>query len=310
MTEPNPETPAPAPSAPAPSDPAVADEELIEVADGVVIAATLVGDGPVVLLNGGLGMPAAVWSFTGIPESLTAAGFSVITYSARGLKPSSAPPAPYSIPQMADDAVAVLAHFGVEEAIVVGYSMGCYVTQALVSQWSGRVVGVAMMAGLRSSAIGEIVNEMELGLIERLGELPEAVSVFEQLMTTLTPDQLVDDAAVRSWRKLLTSGDSSWAAAAGLRGQLSASQSWMLAKEPTPERLAAITAPTLVLAYAHDVFFPPVGGRAAAEHLRDVEFHEIDGQAHGGVMLDPQRRAMTLLTAFCRRVRDGAAAVD
>lgn len=293
MTEPNPH----------PTEP-----ELIRVADGVAIAATLVGDGPVVLLNGGLGMPAAVWPFTGIPDALTAAGFSVITYSARGLKPSSTPPAPYTVPQMADDAIAVLDHFGVHEAIVAGYSMGCYVTQALVSQWRGRVLGVAMMAGLRSSAIGEIVNEMELGLIDRLGDLPEAVTVFEQLMTTLTPDQLVDDDAVRTWRKLLTSGDTSWAGADGLRGQLSASQSWMLAKEPTPERLASITAPTLVLSYEHDVFFPPAGGRAAAEHLPDVEFHELDGQAHGGVMLDPQRRAMSLLTAFCTRVRGGAAA--
>lgn len=248
-------------------------------------------------------MPAAVWPFTGIPDALVDAGFSVITYSSRGLKPSSAPAAPYTIPQMADDAIAVLGHFGVDEAIIVGYSMGCYVTQALASQWSGRVHGVAMMAGLRSSAIGELVNEMEIGLIDRLGDLPDAVSVFEQLMTTLTPDQLVDDTAVRSWRKLLTSGDSPWAGPDGLRGQLSASQSWMLAKEPTPARLAGITAPTLVLSYQHDVFFPPAGSREAASHLPDAEFHELPGQAHGGVMLDPERRAVGLLTDFCRRVR-------
>lgn len=278
-------------------------ETTIAVADGVTISAARVGAGPTVLLSGGLGMPSAVWQFTGIPEALVAAGFSVITYSARGLKPSSAPPAPYSVPQMADDAAAVLDHFDVDEAILVGYSMGCYVTQALTSQWSGRVGGVALLAGLRSSAIGEIVNEMELGLIERLGDLPDAVSVFEQLMTTLTPDQLVDDASVRSWRKLLTSGDSPWAAPDGLRGQLSASQSWMLAKEPTPQRLSAITAPTLVVAYEHDVFFPPSGSREAAAHLADAEFHEVPGQAHGGVMLDPERRAAALLTEFCVRVR-------
>ena len=68
--------------------------ELVQVADGVTISASVVGTGPVVLLNGGLGMSAGVWPVTTIPESLVNAGFSVITYTARGLKPSSAPPAP------------------------------------------------------------------------------------------------------------------------------------------------------------------------------------------------------------------------
>ncbi|WP_233500117.1 alpha/beta fold hydrolase [Gordonia sp. YC-JH1] len=86
--------------------------ELIQTAADVRIAATRVGEGPTVLLNGGLGMPAGVWQFTGVPAALVEAGFSVITYSARGLVPSSAPPAPYSVPEMADDAAAVLGHFG------------------------------------------------------------------------------------------------------------------------------------------------------------------------------------------------------
>lgn len=278
------------------------DSALIRTGSDVRIAAARTGVGPTVLLSGGLGMPAPVWQFTGIPDALVDAGFSVITYSARGLTPSSAPPAPYTVPQMADDAIVVLDHFQVDEAVTVGYSMGCYVTQALQSQWSGRAIGVAMLAGLRSSAIGELVNEMELGLIERLGDIPEAVSVFEQLMTTLSPNLLTDDATVRAWRTILTSGDPVWAAPDGLKGQLSASQSWMVAAEPTPQRLAAIDAPALVVAYEHDLFFPPAGGRDAAAHLPDVEFHEISGQAHGGVMLDPERRATGLLVDFCRRV--------
>lgn len=279
--------------------------ELVPVSDGVTISASLVGTGPVVLLNGGLGMSAGVWPVTGIPEALVNAGFSVLPYTARGLKPSSAPPAPYSIPEMADDAIAVLQHFGIEEAIIAGYSMGCYVTQALVSQWSGTVLGVAIMSGLRSSAIGELVNEMELGLIEKLGELPETVSVFEQLMTTLSPATLSDDASVRAWHSILTSGETIWASPEGLKGQLTASQSWMLAKEPTPERLAAITPPTMVLVYEHDLYFPPAGGREAASHIPNATFEVLDGEAHGGVMLDPRHRAATMLTEFCLKVTAG-----
>ncbi|MGB6123846.1 MAG: alpha/beta hydrolase [Gordonia sp. (in: high G+C Gram-positive bacteria)] len=279
------------------------ERQLITTASDTTIAATRVGDGPTVLLSGGLGMPSGVWQFTGIPNDLVKAGFSVITYSARGVTPSSAPPAPYSVPEMADDAVAVLNHFEVDDAILAGYSMGCYVTQALASAWPGHVRGVAMLAGLRSSAIGEIVNDMELGLLDRLGEIPEHVAIFEQLMTTLSPTTLSNDAAVRSWREILSSGDPVWSAPDGLKGQLSASRSWMLAKEPTDDRLAGITAPALVIAFENDLFFPPAGGREAASHLPNAEFHEIGGQAHGGVMLDPERRAAGLLVDFCSRLR-------
>ncbi|GAA2391094.1 alpha/beta hydrolase [Gordonia cholesterolivorans] len=276
--------------------------ELIQTAADVRIAATRVGEGPTVLLNGGLGMPAGVWQFTGVPAALVEAGFSVITYSARGLVPSSAPPAPYSVPEMADDAAAVLGHFGVDDAVIAGYSMGCYISQVLASSWPGRIRGLAMIAGLRSSAIGEMVNEMELGLIERLGEIPEAVAVFEQLMTTLGPGMLGDDLTVRAWREVLTAGEPVWASPDGLKGQLSASHGWMLAKEPTPERLAAIDVPALVVAYQHDVFFPPSGSREAASHMPIADFHELDGLAHGGLMLDPDRRATALLVEFCRKV--------
>ncbi|EGD53798.1 alpha/beta fold hydrolase [Gordonia neofelifaecis] len=276
--------------------------ELIRTAADTVIAASRRGDGPTVLLSGGLGMPYGVWQFTGVPDALVDAGFSVITYSARGLAPSSAPPAPYSVPEMADDAIAVLTHFEVDDAVLVGYSMGCYITQVLASAWTGSIHGIAMIAGLRSSAIGEIVNEMELGLIDGLGEIPESVSVFEQIMTTLGPGMLADDATVRGWWTMLTSGDPVWTSVEGLKGQLSASQSWMLAHEPTPERLSTIESPTLVVAYEHDVFFPPAGSRDAASHLPAADFHVLDGHAHGGLMLDPEHRATQLVVDFCRKV--------
>ncbi|WP_347957657.1 alpha/beta fold hydrolase [Gordonia aichiensis] len=276
--------------------------ELITTAPGVRIAAARQGAGPAVLLSPGLGMPSGTWQFSGLPDALIESGCSVITYTARGLKPSSAPPAPYSVAQMADDAAAVLAHFGVDEAVLVGYSMGCYITQALVSTWPGRVRGVAMVAGLRSSAIGELVNEMELNLIDRLGTVPDTVVAFEQLMTTLDPSMLTDDATVRGWRQMTEGSQTPWASDDGLRGQLTASHAWMTAGEPTVERLAAIDAPTLVIAYQNDVFFPPAGSREAARHLPRGEFHVLDGQAHGGLMLDPHRRATALLVDFCRRV--------
>ena len=92
------------------------------------------GSGPTVLLNGGMAMPLKTWDVSGLPQALVDAGFRVISYSARGVSGSDAPAPPYDIPAMADDTALLLDHCGVDSAIVVGYSMGCYVTQALIER--------------------------------------------------------------------------------------------------------------------------------------------------------------------------------
>ncbi|WP_132992842.1 alpha/beta fold hydrolase [Gordonia zhaorongruii] len=275
------------------------DRDMVDVGDGVQISASSIGDGPAVLLSAGLGMPAGTWQITGLPAALVAAGFRVVTYSARGIAPSSAPPAPYSVHHMAVDAAEVLDHYGVNDAVLVGYSMGCYVSQALLDVWGGTVRGLAMVAGVRSSTIGEVVNQMELELIERLGAVPASVSLFEQLMTTLSPEMLRDDATVATWRDLMGGPESAWASDAGQHGQTAASYAWMRAGEPTIERLASISCPTLVVGFGDDVFFPADGSAQAASHIPDADFLRIDGQGHGGMMLDPEHRATQAVVDFC-----------
>lgn len=283
----------------------VAQTQRVQLPNGIGLTVSDQGEGPAVLLNPGMGMPQTTWEFTGVPQGLREAGFRVISYSARGVTGSDAPPPPYDVPTMAQDAALLLDHCGVDEAILVGYSMGCYVTQALLEARPGLARGVVLCAGLASSQIGRLVNEMELELIERLGDLPAAVAAFETLITTLPAVQLQDAETVRVWQDMLLSGPSSWTSPAGRHGQLAASQSWMVAGEPTRARLAAIDVPTLVIAYEQDLFFPPKTSLAAAELIPDAEFVAVNGLAHGGLMLDPDRTATARIVDFCRRIRSG-----
>lgn len=277
--------------------------ELVDVGDDVRIWASSRGDGPAVLLSAGLGMPAQTWTFSGLPDALVGAGFRVIVYSARGVAPSSAPPAPYSVHDIAADAAEVLDHYGVDEAILVGYSMGCYISQALLDVWGGAVRGLAMVGGLRSSTIGRVVNEMELELIERLGHIPDSVSLFEQLMTIPSASILRDDAQVANWRSMLggTAGDV-WTSVDGQHGQTRASYDWMRAGEPTAERLAAISCPTLAVGFGDDLFFPAPQSEEAASHIPDSQWLLVDGVGHGGLIFDPERRATVAVTEFCVRL--------
>ncbi|WP_182358356.1 alpha/beta fold hydrolase [Tomitella gaofuii] len=283
----------------------LAPHDTVITPDGIALGAWCRGEGPAVLLIGGLGMPSMVWEICGLAPALVDAGFRVIRYNARGLAPSMAPPAPYSMDDMMVDAVAVLDHYGVDHAIVVGYSMGCYTTQMLLRSHPGRVSAAVLFAGLQPTPVGEIVGEMELGLIDKYGEVPREVLVFEQLMTTLHPSLLQEPAAVGGWRDVLAHGDGGWADPEGFRGQLTASQQWITSREPKPEHLAQIQVPTLVLAFEFDLFFPPGQCAATASLIPGAKFVQIDGAGHGGLFTGPGDSAKRI-TKFCTAHRDDA----
>ncbi|RDH80546.1 alpha/beta hydrolase [Mycolicibacterium moriokaense] len=277
-----------------------ATSEFVTAEPGVELAVRRVGDGPTVLLIGGLGMPSSTWDICGLPQALVDAGFQVIAYDARGMSPSSAPPAPYSVADLARDAAAVLDHFGAQRAVIVGYSMGCYTAQELLRTRRGLVGALVLFAGLQPSPVGAMVGEMELGLIERYGEVPREVLVFEQLLTTLHAPMLQDPATVKGWQQALTAGyESGWASQDGFTGQLSASQRWITAGEPTPQHLEAIDVPTLVLAFEYDLFFPPALCEASARLIPAAEFAQIDGVGHGGIFTGPGD-SVSRITEFCR----------
>lgn len=278
--------------------------EFVLAEPGVELAVQRSGQGPTVLLVGGLGMPSITWNICGLPQSLVDAGFHVIAYNARGMSPSSAPTAPYSVADLAADAAAILDHFDIREAIVVGYSMGCYVSQMLLRTRPELVRALVLFAGLQPSPVGAMVGEMELGLIERYGELPREVLVFEQLLTTLHLPMLQDPATVRGWQQALSAGyESGWTGPEGFKGQLTASQEWITSGEPTPEYLGAIEVPTLVLAFEHDLFFPPALCEGAARLIPNAEFARIDGAGHGGIFTAPGD-SVVRITSFCCVQRD------
>ncbi len=276
--------------------------QLIDVGEGITLGVARTGSGPSVLLIGGLGMPSIAWTVSGIPAALEAAGFEVIMVNTRGIEPSSTPPAPYSVDDLAGDIERLLDVLGIEAVRVVAYSMGCYVTQALHRRMPQLITAATLLAGMQSSPIGRIVNEMELGLLARYGEIPPEVMVFEQLMTTLPTSILQDPGSINGWHQALTTG-TTVVAGSGLHGQLRASYDWMMAGEPTPEHLADMTFPALVVAFEHDLFFPPTTSRAAAALMPDAVFVQLDDHAHGGLITGHDGQCAKLVSDYLTSYR-------
>ena len=111
------------------------------------------GRGPAVLLVMGLGMTLAAWWRT-VP--VLAASFRVLTFDNRGVGRSEPAALPYTVAQMADDAIAVLDAAGEDAAHVYGISLGGMVAQEAALRHPERVralvLGATTPGGSRATA--------------------------------------------------------------------------------------------------------------------------------------------------------------
>jgi pimeloyl-ACP methyl ester carboxylesterase len=125
--------------------------------DGLTLAYTDDGDGrPVVLLHGMGADSRTNFDDTGVVGALRAAGHRVVTLDMRG-HGASAPvddPDRFEDDAVVLDAVALLDHLDVGEAIVVGYSMSGFVALRLAARDS-RVIAIVLIG------IGEDIGKMD-----------------------------------------------------------------------------------------------------------------------------------------------------
>lgn len=104
------------------------------------------GSGPAVLLCNGLGTPPEAW------PGITArnSGFRVVTWAQRGLGGSQRPadPARVQVRDHVDDARAVLDAYGLDAAVVIGWSLGVNVAFELALEDPDRASAVLAVAGV------------------------------------------------------------------------------------------------------------------------------------------------------------------
>jgi 3-oxoadipate enol-lactonase len=103
---------------------------------------------PTVLLLHGLGITADVQWFT--TYAALAGRFGIVALDHRGHGRGIRSASPFTVEDCADDAAAVLSALGVEQAIVVGYSMGSPVAQVFWRRHPDRTAGLVLCAGVHS----------------------------------------------------------------------------------------------------------------------------------------------------------------
>jgi pimeloyl-ACP methyl ester carboxylesterase len=139
------------------------------VSSNVRLAYEVHGEGrPVLLVHGFASSGKVNWIDTGWVETLTAAGYRAITLDNRGHGASDKPHDPelYYPSQMADDAVALLDHLGIERLAVIGYSMGARISAFMAYAHPERIVS-AVFGGMGMNLINGLTdgNDIIAGLL-------------------------------------------------------------------------------------------------------------------------------------------------
>lgn len=249
--------------------------------DGVRLSYQVAGDGEPVLLIGGFGMPPAAWHIHQVP-ALTGAGYRVVTFANRGVLHSSAPPGKYSVAAMTADTAGLIEHLGLGPCRVVGVSLGGFIAQELARLHPHLVRAAVLLASAgRATSFVRAKVWAERAFLTALRDASSyelADTLAFSLPTTVLQN---DDTTVDRWVRLLRGQARVWSHPDARLAQYHATWDWLLDPGHTV-RLSEVSIPCLVIAFEHDLYFPPRVGREAAQAMPRGEYVEIPGAAHAG----------------------------
>jgi pimeloyl-ACP methyl ester carboxylesterase len=245
----------------------------------------------VVLLNIALGANSLYWPPQFLRD-LTAAGYRVVRYDQRGTGASSRMPDwsrrhPYSLIDMAGDAIAVLDALGVDRAHVLGLSLGGFIAQEIAISHPERVASLTLMStsadptdatmpGPRPGPLIAAAIKSAPLLRYRLvgGEANLVREVLEGLVAQ-GGDEPVD---VEGWTKVVIY-DLRERGGIDLR-VLRQHQTAVAVTRSRYALLGSVEAPTLVIHGTDDAFLPIAHGRRLAEAIPSSEGLWLDGAGH------------------------------
>lgn len=273
----------------------------IAKANGIELAWESFGDtsGEVVLLIAGLGTQMIRWTAPFCAE-LVSLGYRVVRFDNRdagysthldgcpavdfgalaaALQAGQRPEVPYTLYDMAADAIGLMDALGIGQAHIVGRSMGGMIAQIMASEHGSHVLSLtSIMSSTGNPALPQaapdamamMMRPMPDPASDRAGFLSRSSAFARRIAGTGYP---FDEEAHRALaseelgRAYDPAGTGRQIAAIGATGD-------------RRSRLSAVTAPTLVIHGNDDPLFLPDCGRDTAASIPEAELLLIDGMGH------------------------------
>ena len=262
----------------------------VHVADGTRIHYEVTGrpGATPILMIQGLGASKNAWNLQRIAM---ATRFRSISLDNRGAGRSDKPTQPFTLEQMADDAIAALDAAGIETAHVVGASMGGVISQIIAMKYPHRVRSLTLVCtACRNHPWRQELLQSWAHTAEKKGMIEVGKEAAQWVMSP------------RSFRRLVPAF--TWMGPlAALRPRhsfVSQIQAILDTREDLVDELSSITAPTMVIVGNQDILTPRGDSEEIAERIPNAELVVISGAAHG-LMMEHSTTFNKILIEFLQR---------
>jgi 3-oxoadipate enol-lactonase len=235
--------------------------------DDIRLAYDVEGAGEPLLMIHGLGYGRRGW---GPVPSMLARRLRVLTFDNRGFGESDVSPGPYTTRQLARDALAVLDAAEIENAHVIGISLGGMVAQELVLADPARVRKLVLCSTTAGGPRSVPMPEQTVALMGRQPHLDpqEALRLFvENALSPEPPPGLVDE--IVAYRVATPPDPAGWLALAGAG-----------ATHDAMTRLGDIRVPTLVVHGTADNVVDARNAPLLAEGIPGARLELVEGVGH------------------------------
>jgi 3-oxoadipate enol-lactonase len=245
------------------------------------------GATPVLMIQG-LGASKNAWNLQRIAM---ATRFRIISFDNRGAGRSDKPTVPFTLEQMADDALAVLDAAGIETAHVVGASMGGVISQIVAVKYPHRVRSLTLVCtACRNHPWRQELLQSWAKTAADKGMIEVGKEAAQWVMSP------------RSFRRLVPAF--TWMGPlAALRPRhsfVSQIDAILNTREDLVDQLSTITAPTMVIVGNQDILTPRGDSEEIAERIPNSELVVISGAAHG-LMMEHSSTFNKILIEFLQR---------
>ncbi len=276
-------------------------------ANGLEFAYLEAGEGPLVLCLHGF--PDTAWSFEPVVKSLAAAGFRAVAVFMRGYAPTALPAdGDYRITTLGRDVIALIDHFGVDKAHVVGHDWGAAAAYTAAALRPDRIHRIATAAvphlrrfllrpALRQLKRSRYMGFFQLPLIPERRIRAQDFAWLRALIHEWSPDWNFTDAEFEPLRALFSEPERLRAALGYYRAMprgLLMGESWQTLMKP-------IAVPTRVIVGENDGCI----GREmflGQDHLFSAGYERIEMAGCGHFMHCEQPQAFAdLLIEFFKR---------
>lgn len=256
---------------------------------GLKLAFETAGDGVPVLLIMGLAVPGHAWRGQ-VP--LLSPHHKLIWFDNRGVGQSEVPPGPYSMAQMAGDAIALLDHLGIEKAHVVGLSMGGMIAQHVALAVPHRLFSLTLIATHAGGVLGRLPSVP--GIRAFVGtQIGNANSRRNSLKKMLFPPTFLANCDVAALDHTLELDFGTPVPRRALVAQIAAIQG-----HSTADSLPNLRLPTLVLRPDLDILVRPVQSDRLAALIPNAKLVGFADAGHGLIRQRPPQVAEQLLKHF------------